>query len=352
MAKWFDDGDAPDPPNIAGANEAGVWADAKTMGVRKLIQDAAKFGKKITLKVPTFDAQGNKTGEEEVTYDFSGFSDMDSTKADLDFAAESADKMAATMLDVQKKYGKDFITQRMEELKAADPTGYEVRQMLGEAAKEDLALGSQLSPEMRNQVEQQERAAQAARGNIYGSAPAAAEAMAVGDAGFRMRQQRLANAASFLSGTTPVSQFGQISGAQGGASPFNPVGIQSGLTLNPNAGAQGQQFAMNTYNQQMNYAANQQPIGMQLLGMAAGIGGQAVGGHFAGKAMGLTCHVAREVFGSDNPEWVMFFEWKELKAPAWFRKLYNRYSEVVAEFISNKPKLKNVIRSWMRRKIA
>jgi len=341
----------PDAPNVAGANEAGVWADAKTIGVRKLIQDAAKFGKKITLKVPSFDAQGNKTGEEEVTYDFSGFSDADSTRADLEFAAESADKMAATMLDVQKKYGKDFITQRMEELKAADPTGYEVRQMLGEAAKEDLALGTQLSPEMRNQVEQQERSAQLARGNIYGSAPAAAEAMAVGDAGFRMRQQRLANAASFLSGTTPVSQFGQISGAQGGASPFNPVGIQSGLTLNPNAGSQGQEFAMNTFNQQMNYAANQQPIGMQLLGMAAGIGGQAVGGHFAGKAMNPTCHVAREVFGSDNPEWVMFFEWKELKAPAWFRKLYNCYSEVVAKFISNKPKLKNVIRSWMRRKI-
>jgi hypothetical protein len=271
MGGWFDSGDAPDPPNVAGANEAGVWADAKTLGIRKLIANAAKFGKKITLKVPSFDAKGNKTGEEEVTYDFSGFSDMDATKADLDFAAESADKMAATMLDVQKKYGKDFITQRMEELKAADPTGYEVRQMLGEAAKEDLALGTQLSPEMRNQVEQQERAAQAARGNIYGSAPAAAEAMAVGDAGFRMRQQRLANAASFLSGTTPVSQFGQISGAQGGASPFNPVGIQSGLTLNPNAGAQGQQFAMNTFNQQMNYAANQQPIGYQLLGLGTGI---------------------------------------------------------------------------------
>ena len=272
MGSWFDSGDAPDPPNVAGANEAGVWADARTLGVRKLIANAAKFGKKIDLVVPSFDAAGNKIGEEKVTYDFSGFSDMDATKADLDFAAESADKMAATMLDVQKKYGKDFIQQRMEELKAADPTGYEVRQMLGEAAKEDLALGTQLSPEMLNQVQQAERSRQLASGNVfYGSAPAAAEAMAVGDAGFRMRQQRLANAASFLSGTTPVSQFGQISGAQGGASPFNPVGIQSGLTLNPNAGAQGQQFAMNTFNQQMNYAANQQPIGYQLLGLGTGV---------------------------------------------------------------------------------
>ena len=265
------DTDVPDAPSMAGANEAGVWADAETLAIRKLIANAAKFGKKVDLSVPTFDAKGNKTGSKNVTYDFSGFSDADATRADLEFARESADKMAETMLDVQKKYGKEFIQQRMEELKAADPTGYEVRQMLGEAAKEDLALGTQLSPEMRNQVEQQERAAQAARGNIYGSAPAAAEAMAVGDAGFRMRQQRLANAASFLSGTTPVSQFGQISGAQGGASPFNPVGIQSGLTLNPNAGAQGQQFAMNTFNQQMNYAANQQPIGYQLLGLGTGV---------------------------------------------------------------------------------
>ena len=143
--------------------------------------------------------------------------------------------------------------------------------MLGESAKEDLARGTELSPDMARQVTQQERAAQAARGNIYGSAPAAAEAMSLGDAGFRMRQQRLANAASFLSGTTPVAQFGQISGAQAGASPFNPMGIQSGIGVNPNAGAQGQQWAMNAYNTQMNYAANQQPIGAQLLGMATGV---------------------------------------------------------------------------------
>ena len=27
--------DAPDPPNVAGANEAGVWADAETLGSQK-----------------------------------------------------------------------------------------------------------------------------------------------------------------------------------------------------------------------------------------------------------------------------------------------------------------------------
>ena len=287
--------DMPDAPSIAGANEAGVWADLETLGVRKLIANASKFGKSVDVKVPIFDADGNKKKDEDgnivfkdVTYDFKGYSDADSTRADMEFGGEAADFMAKTMLEVQQKYGKDFVKQRLEELKAADPTGYEVREMLGESAKADLARGTELSPEMARQVTQQERAAQSARGNIYGSAPAAAEARTVGDAGFRMRQQRLANAASFLSGSTPVAQFGQISGAQAGASPFNPMGIQAGIGVNPNAGAQGQQFAMNTYNQKMNFAAQQQPIGSQLLGMAAGIGGQALGGWAYGKGLGDT----------------------------------------------------------------
>ena len=278
--------DMPDAPSIAGANEAGVWADLETLGVRKLIANASKFGKSVDVKVPIFDADGNKTGSKDVTYDFKGYSDADSTRADMEFGGEAADFMAKTMLDVQQRYGKDFVKQRLEELKAADPTGYEVREMLGESAKADLARGTELSPEMARQVTQQERAAQSARGNIYGSAPAAAEAMTLGDAGFRMRQQRLANAASFLSGSTPVAQFGQISGAQAGASPFNPMGVQAGIGVNPNAGAQGQQFAMNTYNQKMNFAAQQQPIGSQLLGMAAGIGGQALGGWAYGQGLG------------------------------------------------------------------
>jgi hypothetical protein len=282
--------DPPDAVSIAGANEAGVWADLETLGVRKLIANASKYGKSVDIKVPIFDKDGNKKKDEDgnpvfkdVTYDFKGYSDADSTRADMEFGGEAADFMAKTMLEVQQKYGKDFVKQRLEELKAADPTGYEVREMLGESAKADLARGTELSPDMARQVTQQERAAQSARGNIYGSAPAAAEAMSLGDAGFRMRQQRLANAASFLSGSTPVAQFGQISGAQQGASPFNPMGVQSGIGVNPNAGAQGQQFAMNTYNQKMNFAAQQQPIGSQLLGMAAGIGGQALGGWAYGK---------------------------------------------------------------------
>jgi len=292
----YSDPDYPDPANMAAANQAGVWADIEGAAVKKLIANAMKYGKSVTVNIPTFregdmvlkrDESGKLVPDlREVTYDFAGISDADATREEMEFGAEAADFMAKSMLDVQQKYGTDFVKQRIEELKAADPTGYEIREMLGEAAKADLDRGYALAPGMRREVTEAEQAAQTARGNVLGSGAAAAEALSTGDAAWRMRQQRLANAASFLSGTTPVAQFGQISGAQQGASPFNPMGIQSGVGLNPNAGAQGQQFAMNSYNQQMNYAANQQPIGYQLLGMAAGGLGGAFGDYAANNWFG------------------------------------------------------------------
>jgi len=72
----------------------------------------------------------------------------------------------------------------------------------------------------------------------------------------------------------------------------------------------------------------------------------AVGGGLASK-----CWVAREVFGENNPEWMVFFMWKEEVGPKWFRTLYNRFGEYAAKFIENKPRLKDRIRTWMRSKI-
>jgi hypothetical protein len=292
----YSDPDPADPANLASANQAGVWADIEGAAVQKLIANAMKYGKSVTVNVPTFrdgdmvlkrDESGKLVPDlREVTYDFDGISDADATREEMEFGAEAADFMAKSMLDVQEKYGPGFVAQRKKELELSDPTGTAVREELGKSALADLERGYELDPGMRREVTEAEQAAQTARGNVLGSGAAAAEALSVGDAAWRMRQQRLANAASFLSGTTPVAQFGQLSGAQQGASPFNPMGIQSGVGLNPNAGAQGQQFAMNSYNQQMNYAANQQPIGYQLLGMAAGGMGGAFGDYAANNWFG------------------------------------------------------------------
>lgn len=64
------------------------------------------------------------------------------------------------------------------------------------------------------------------------------------------------------------------------------------------------------------------------------------------------CWVAREVYGVENPKWVLFREWLFSKAPAWFRNLYIKHGERFAEFISNKPKLKSLIRRWMDSRIS
>jgi hypothetical protein len=65
-----------------------------------------------------------------------------------------------------------------------------------------------------------------------------------------------------------------------------------------------------------------------------------------------TCWVAREVYGVENPKWVLFREWLFSKAPAWFRNLYIKHGAEFAEFISNKPKLKSLIRRWMDSRIS
>jgi hypothetical protein len=72
----------------------------------------------------------------------------------------------------------------------------------------------------------------------------------------------------------------------------------------------------------------------------------ALGSIFAGK-----CWVAREVYGIDNPKWLQFRSWMLDESHPWFRAIYLRYGERFAKFISNKPRLKNIIRRWMDTKI-
>jgi len=81
-----------------------------------------------------------------------------------------------------------------------------------------------------------------------------------------------------------------------------------------------------------------------LPGQTLGAAGQAGG---AGGFAGLFCHVASEVFGENNPQWLLFYDWKENRGPSWFKKLYNRFSERVAKFIRNKPFLKRIIKRAM-----
>ena len=85
-------------------------------------------------------------------------------------------------------------------------------------------------------------------------------------------------------------------------------------------------------------------------GIMGGIGGIAQG---IGAVGGLAafCWVAREVYGIENPKWLEFRYWMLNDAPSWFLKLYVKYGERIAKFISDKPRIKSIIRKWMNTKI-
>jgi len=90
--------------------------------------------------------------------------------------------------------------------------------------------------------------------------------------------------------------------------------------------------------------------GMQAQAKAAGSAGiMGAAGSIAGGM--IACWVAREVYGIENPKWLEFREWMLNDAPSWLRNLYLKYGERTAKFISNKPRVKSIIRKWMNTKI-
>ena len=89
--------------------------------------------------------------------------------------------------------------------KQVDPEEYAQRQGLATSmdsylkqAQAEAALGSQLDPVTARQVQQQTRAGQAARGNVYGTPQMVQEAMTTGQAGEARKQQRQAALGSAL----------------------------------------------------------------------------------------------------------------------------------------------------------
>ena len=63
------------------------------------------------------------------------------------------------------------------------------------------------------------------------------------------------------------------------------------------------------------------------------------------------CWVAREVYGYDNPSWLLFRDYLDFSAPKYFKDFYISHGEKIAEFIKDKPFIKKLIKLWMDTKI-
>ena len=142
----------------------------------------------------------------------------------------------------------------------------------------------------------------------------------------------------------PSGALGVAQGQQGLSA--NMMNTMGGMVFDPNAGVNlALQNAANRGNYDAaTYGARVGAQGAIMSGLMQGLG--SIGGGFASR-----CWVAREVYGETNPRWVMFREWLTVKAPSWFRALYIKHGEGFAEWLRNKPRIKNLIRKWMDSRI-
>lgn len=269
-------GEQPDIPDPSVGYAAGILADLESLPMRRRIEAAAQLG------IPVEWLQNGRTRQA----DFTGLGETQQQR-------EYADQMAQQLLSLQRDLGPQFVQQRLEELQRSDPEGFAMRRdlwdrirtqvndgggavnpaaaALQEELLSDLQRGGRLPDSVATRVSQEVLGGQVARGNWLGNAPGQQEAGAVAgaseawkndrqqaalqfltsgvspdDAAQRRDQQGLNNVGSFISGETPQAQFGQVSGAQAGAVPWNNGGVQLPGT-NPNAGAQGINFANGLY---------------------------------------------------------------------------------------------------------
>ena len=279
-------------------------------------------GGKVIARDPDMQAKATeleaKVKELENPQDFSGLADSEFAKNALGILLDSNDSIARRQLALRKELGVENVKQSVEELKAADPESWALRQrLLGEVdddrtspelqkllddAKSEYELGSRLDDSTAREVEQAVRSAQAARGNVLGSAAATQEAMARGEMGYQRKQQRAQNLAaldnvvagrkqqrlsdiSAVLNNAVVGQFGALGGAQNGAVGFNPVQSKAGTNIAGNAVQMGLGFAQNNYSGQIEtWKADQ---GNPWTNILSGAAGMALGSFTGGIGTGL-----------------------------------------------------------------
>ena len=260
---------------------------------------------------------------------------------------------------------REFAPQVVEAYRAADPYSAGLADLAQQQAETLYAEAEgELSPERRRMAEQAARAGSLARGRIGDESSVAAEIL--GREQFRSAlraEARQAGAGAFgqqrqMAGDVGMTILGRPSAAiglggqmlgqaqQGAAGPMGPQ------LFDPNVGLN---MAMQQQSNQVAYAgAMAQADAARSAGMMSAIGtigGAMIGGPAGAAAGSQVCWVAREVYGIDNPKWLQFREWMLEDSPSWFRKLYIKYGERFAKFISNKPLLKTIIRKWMNTRI-
>jgi hypothetical protein len=222
----------------------------------------------------------------------------------------------------------------------------------GTQANEDLALGTSLNQQETNQAQQAARAAAQARGVSFSRQGTDMEILNTYNMGQnRLNQRRQAAQSAFQMATGQ-----QTFGAQ---AYYNPALQASNVYAMPNLlqatqgsfDQMGTQFLQPESQYLANIRANRiqqenadkAAAAQRKAGVASGLGSLASGAMIAL----AICWVAREVYGTEDNRWKIFRAWLLTEAPEWLYNLYSEHGEGFAEYISDKPLLKRIVKSAM-----
>jgi len=252
-------------------------------------------------------------------------------------------------------------------LRAADPMQQAIVNQLNALAAQRFAASGQLSPQEMRGAQQAARLGGLSRGRVGDVSTVASEVLNREQALAARRQEALqaAQMAFAANQATAADPFQAILGRPAQAPGMGMASTQfaAGLAgqplgpnlFDPNAGinlalqqnANLANYQSSLYGAQAGYAgATNQGRGAMIGGIVGGLG--ALGGGIAGGiGAAAGCWVAREVFGNENPMWLLFRQWLFENSPDWFFNLYIKHGEKFAQFISDKPLIKWAIRKWM-----
>lgn len=117
---------APTPPSYGeGVETAAQWSP-----IIAGVESARRLGKEFTYEHPD-------TGEIK-TVDFTNLGDVEMAKVMQDFQNQSASENARVLLDLYKEYGPQFVESSRDQLRQADPKGFEARETLGDKVLADM----------------------------------------------------------------------------------------------------------------------------------------------------------------------------------------------------------------------
>jgi len=295
----------PEQPDLAAGSKELARTNAKLLPIQRQIEAAAALGKKdVTISAPGLGIDG-------ITYHFNG-------RGTADVMGKIAQDMAKSTLELQKKYDSKFIDEAKKQQALADPEGVQARSKMNELIQKQIAdkpdrpiadlldkqIGEELAasqagkldPMMKGVLDEAVATSLKDRGG-YSPQGDFEEPLVTGfegegrrqagiqkamswlssgatpeDTEYRRSQQNMANLSAQISGTTPQSQFGSLSGAQQGATPTGVA--QANLSQMPNNAAQGAAGAVNSYSAKL----NQTPSWMAGLSALLTAGGAAAKG--------------------------------------------------------------------------